>query len=76
MHLYNLDRKSGKLSVDLESIPYYKRLIVARIYLKGDKDSIKRQNIEYLLKRNIFFLGNGRYGFTFTPLASWLSCWI
>ena len=30
---------------------YYKRLVVTRIYTKGDKDSIKKRNIEYMLKR-------------------------
>ena len=41
----------------------------------GDKDSIKKQNIEYILKGNTFFVANGRYRLdSFVPsLASALS---
>ena len=36
---------------------YYKRLIVAKMYAEGDKESIEKKNndMEYLLKEAFFF---------------------
>ena len=50
----------------------YKRLAVAKIYTKGDKDTIKKQDAKYLVKRNIFFLTNGRYGFIYILSNNWV----
>ena len=44
----------------------YKGLVFARLYTKGDKDNIKKQNAEYLHKKKHFFLVNGSYGFIYT----------
>ena len=41
---------------------YYKRLIVAKMYAEGDKESIekkKNNDMEYMLKETFFFLVNG-----------------
>ena len=50
----------------------YKRLAVAKIYTEGDKDAIKKQDAKYLVKRNIFFLTNGRYGFIYILSNNWV----
>ena len=62
------DRKSKKLSVDLEQMVYYKRYVVARVYTKGlftgYKDSIKKENIKYL-KEHL-----RRYGYFFVTFLT------
>ena len=47
---------------------YYKRLIVAKMYAEGDKESIEKKNndMEYMLKEVFFFLVNGWYEFIYT----------
>ena len=47
---------------------YYKRLIVAKMYAEGDKESIEKKNndMEYMLKETFFFLVNGWYEFIYT----------
>ena len=48
---------------------YYKRLIVAKMYAEGDKESIekkKNNDMEYMLKETFFFLVNGWYEFIYT----------
>ena len=47
---------------------YYKRLIAAKMYAEGDKESIEKKNndMEYMLKEVFFFLVNGWYEFIYT----------
>ena len=65
-------KRKNKCLTLLRNECYTVRLVVARIYIKGDKDSIKKQNVEFLLKINIFFLANGRYEFIHTLSNIWV----
>ena len=56
---------SGKLSVDLEKILYYKTLVASRIYRKT-KTTISETRYRIPAQKSIFFLLNGWNGLIYT----------